>query len=306
VDAQLRGETKFHHEYSNFTLRPAHLFNLMFSPRQYFSLLLVLALAFIFTGSALATVSHRQLAATFYSLSSIYSPFSIFHLLTFQPSTFNLLTPNLHPPPDGAALFRQWCSSCHGDRGQGLTAEWRAKWPEGKQYCWQSKCHAANHPPDGFSFPKSVPALIGPDTLGKFSTGHDLYVYIRATMPYWSPGMLEDEQYQAIAAYLVKTNYNQRQWSLPAAWPANLSHITLSPQPSNLQAANVQPANFQPFNLQPANLHPSNPQPPISSSPYSLLHPPPGKEGAPYFWSIIAILIVTLVLARRFFMTKKS
>ncbi|MEM7345446.1 MAG: c-type cytochrome [Chloroflexota bacterium] len=116
---------------------------------------------------------------------------------------------------DGADLYQQWCSSCHGDRGQGLTEEWQATWPETKQNCWQSKCHASNHPPDGFSFPKDVPALIGPETLINFDTGYTLNAYVQHSMPYWAPNLLSDEEYKAITAFLIKANHEARGFSQP-------------------------------------------------------------------------------------------
>ncbi|MFQ5611215.1 MAG: c-type cytochrome [Anaerolineae bacterium] len=139
---------------------------------------------------------------------------------------------------DGAQLYQQWCSTCHGDRGQGLTDEWRATWPEGEQYCWQSKCHASNHPPDGFSFPKEVPAVIGPDTLTKFDTAGQLYAYTRSAMPYWAPNMLSDQEYRAIVTFLVEANYSENGIPLEAA-PQDLSAAPLHPA--------VRPALAAPF-----------------------------------------------------------
>jgi len=129
----------------------------------------------------------------------------------------------------GAELYQFWCSTCHGDRGQGLTPEWRAEWPEGKQNCWQSKCHAANHPPDGFTIPKTVPALIGDDTLSKFNTAQDLYVYIRVTMPYWAPNILADEEYQAITIYLIEANYLNQGLQPPPSLPQEFTTVPLHP-----------------------------------------------------------------------------
>jgi mono/diheme cytochrome c family protein len=133
---------------------------------------------------------------------------------------------------EGTKLYQQWCSTCHGDRGQGLTAAWRATWPANEQNCWQSKCHASNHPPDGFTFPQSVPPLIGDETLTKFNTAQDLYAYIRATMPYWSPQLLADEDYLAITTFLVEANYVQKGLALPADWPQNLAATPLQPNPA--------------------------------------------------------------------------
>jgi mono/diheme cytochrome c family protein len=149
----------------------------------------------------------------------------------FSPSTVYTLTGTgrLLSTVDGAKIYKQWCSTCHGDKGQGLTEEFRATWPEGKQNCWQAKCHAGSHPPDGFSFPKTVPALIGPETLTKFSTAQDLYAYTRAAMPYWSPNLLSDEEYLAITTFLVEANLAERNLAPPAAWPDDLAAVSLRP-----------------------------------------------------------------------------
>lgn len=131
----------------------------------------------------------------------------------------------------GAELFEYWCSTCHGDRGQGLTDEWRATWPEDKQYCWQSKCHATNHPPEGFTFPKTVPAVIGPEALTKFQTGQDLYAYVRAAMPYWAPGKLSDEEYREVTLFLVEANYAARDVSAPVPLSQDLPDLPLHSSP---------------------------------------------------------------------------
>jgi mono/diheme cytochrome c family protein len=165
---------------------------------------LIIGFILIFTGSALAASNDGR--------------------------SFSILHPPSSPSPNGANIYNQWCSSCHGDRGQGLTADWRAQWPEEKQNCWQSKCHAGNHPPDGFSFPQNVPALIGPDTLTKFSTAQDLYAYARAAMPYWSPNLLSDDDYQAITLFLVEANYTQRGFPPPRVPSGNLAAISLHPE----------------------------------------------------------------------------
>jgi len=143
--------------------------------------------------------------------------------------------------PDGAALYRQWCSTCHGDRGQGLTEAWRATWPKEKQNCWQSRCHAGNHPPDGFSFPREVPALVGQGALIKFGSAGDLYAYTRATMPYWSPTLLSDEEYQAITTFLVEANYAE-QGLEPVSLPSDLAAVSLHPITESPEPAAVSPA----------------------------------------------------------------
>lgn len=104
----------------------------------------------------------------------------------------------------GAEIYRLVCQSCHGDRRQGLTADWIATWPEQDQNCWTSKCHAANHPPDGFELPHTVPALGGAGALRPFSTALDLYQYIHDNMPWHNPGSLTDEQYWQLSAFLLR------------------------------------------------------------------------------------------------------
>ena len=113
------------------------------------------------------------------------------------------LPPNPSQADLGAEPYRQICLACHGDWGQGLTEEWRSTWDEDKN-CWQSKCHASNHPPWGFEFPQSVPAVLGPDALHRFSTAASLYENIQNTMPWWNPGSLTTEDAWAITAYLMR------------------------------------------------------------------------------------------------------
>ena len=104
----------------------------------------------------------------------------------------------------GAEIYRLVCRDCHGDRGQGLTTEWRAKWEPADQNCWQTKCHASNHPPEGFILPRYVPPLIGPGTLSKFKTTLDLYNFIRVTMPWHNPGSLQEAEYWELTAFLAR------------------------------------------------------------------------------------------------------
>ena len=104
----------------------------------------------------------------------------------------------------GAEIYRLVCHSCHGNKGQGLTDEWRAEWNPKDQNCWQSKCHAGNHPPDGFILPREVPPIMGPGSLPHLDTTLALYNYIRVTMPWHSPGSLQDEEYRQLTAFLAR------------------------------------------------------------------------------------------------------
>ncbi len=129
---------------------------------------------------------------------------------------------------DVAEVYRLYCSTCHGDVGQGLTDEWRSThFPPSKQNCWQSKCHTYNHDPGGFIFPKEVPAIVGTEALTKFATAQELYGFIRAAMPYYAPGLLSDTQYRELTIYLVEANYRARNLSLPEQMPEELAAMPL-------------------------------------------------------------------------------
>jgi len=125
------------------------------------------------------------------------------------PTTENWIILDL--PPDasqleiGAEVYRLVCKACHGDRGQGLTDDWRAQWAPEDQNCWQSKCHAANHPPDGFSMPVA-PAVVGSVAMSRFYTAYDLYKFISTSMPWQAPGRLSEEQDWQVTAYILQMN----------------------------------------------------------------------------------------------------
>lgn len=113
-------------------------------------------------------------------------------------------------PPDasqleyGAEVYRLVCKACHGDKGQGLTDDWRAQWAPEDQNCWQSKCHAENHPPDGFYMPMS-PAVVGPP-VQIFATAQDLYNYIHKFMPWHDRGSMTEKESWSVTAYILKIN----------------------------------------------------------------------------------------------------
>ncbi|MEW5941693.1 MAG: cytochrome b N-terminal domain-containing protein [Chloroflexota bacterium] len=117
--------------------------------------------------------------------------------------------PAVNDPPtqldEGAVYYWGVCMACHGDRGQGLTDEWRDSFGEDNN-CWASKCHASNHPPQGFEFPRLVPALAGPGALARFVNARQLYEYNLSKMPWWDPGSLTEENAWAVTAYLLELN----------------------------------------------------------------------------------------------------
>jgi len=104
----------------------------------------------------------------------------------------------------GAVDYYLICMACHGDRGQGLTEEWRMAW--GEDYnCWKSKCHAANHPPEGFDLPRTSPPVFGLGSLTSYATAADLYAKVHETMPWWNPGALSAAQAWNLTAYLLRS-----------------------------------------------------------------------------------------------------
>ena len=106
----------------------------------------------------------------------------------------------------GAEIWRLVCQDCHGDMGQGLTQDWIAKWDPKDQNCWQTKCHASNHPPEGFVLPQYVPPLVGSTALGRFETASDLQTYMRDKMPWHKPGSLQDDEYWDLTAFVLDMN----------------------------------------------------------------------------------------------------
>ncbi len=132
---------------------------------------------------------------------------------TPTPSAF--LPPELDKPvmPDnplladkGAEMYWAVCMACHGNKGQGLTEEWRRVGFGEDMNCWQSKCHAPNHPPEGFDLPRVIPPVIGPGTLKRFTIADELHRYLVATMPWWKPGSLTSEDAWGLTAFLLREN----------------------------------------------------------------------------------------------------
>ena len=106
----------------------------------------------------------------------------------------------------GAEVYAFRCSTCHGDRGQGLTDEFRASWPPEEQNCWTPKCHGLNYPDGGFAIPSYVTGVIGPGTLSSFATAEGLYNFIRLTMPYQDSALLSEEERWEVTAFLLREN----------------------------------------------------------------------------------------------------
>ena len=128
---------------------------------------------------------------------------------TFDPS--RLAEPTMPADPSqadlGARDYWLYCLPCHGDKGQGLTDEFRLLYPPEEQTCWQSGCHGNNPYENGFRLPTAIPPVIGPSApLNKFADASVLYAFISASMPWHQPGSLESEVYWRLTAYLLREN----------------------------------------------------------------------------------------------------
>lgn len=127
----------------------------------------------------------------------------------------------------GAQTYWLLCLPCHGDRGQGLTDEFRETYPPEEQYCWERGCHGERPYELGFTLPMRIPALIGSQAaLGKFTTAARLNAYIMVAMPYWKPGSLTEEEGWLVTAFLLRGNGVQLDENLD---DSNAEGILLSP-----------------------------------------------------------------------------
>jgi len=127
-----------------------------------------------------------------------------------MPTPDRLAQPTLPASPSqadqGAQVYWLSCLPCHGDRGQGLTDEFKQAYPEEDQNCWNSGCHGNRPYESGFTLPKVIPAVIGSGTLQKFPNALVLRSYIFATMPWWKPASLTEEETWQVTAFLLREN----------------------------------------------------------------------------------------------------
>jgi len=128
---------------------------------------------------------------------------------TLSP-TERLAKPTLPAVPsqadEGAQDFWLYCLPCHGEKGQGLTAEFRETYPPEEVDCWQSGCHGKSPYENGFILPTQVPAVIGQSALAKFTDAAQLNSYIRAAMPFWKPGSLTEQEAWNVTAFILREN----------------------------------------------------------------------------------------------------
>ncbi len=130
--------------------------------------------------------------------------------ITATPAPDRLAQPTLPAAPSqadyGAQEFWSRCLPCHGDRGQGLTDEFRETYPPEDRNCWLSGCHGARPYPDGWTIPAFVPPVIGAQALQRFPNAQALQEYICASMPYQWPGTLEEDTCWELTAFLLRQN----------------------------------------------------------------------------------------------------
>jgi cytochrome c len=143
----------------------------------------------------------------------------------------------------GSQVYYMVCMACHGEQGQGLTPEWVESWDLGEQTCWSSKCHAANHPPEGFVLPKYIPPVVGSVVTARFATVLDLHDYVKKNMPWQAPGSLTDEEYWQLTAYLAR--WNGVDPGAQALDPQLAASLRFQPLPSQPEAAPEQAAPQQ-------------------------------------------------------------
>lgn len=125
-------------------------------------------------------------------------------ILTLTWNRLDKPTPIGNPQIDkGAVLYWLVCIPCHGDKGQGLTEEWREVFGPEEKNCWQSKCHAANHPDYGFSLPHAVPPLLTAGAMLNLKNGAEVHHIIQTSMPWYNPDFINAEDEWNVTAYLL-------------------------------------------------------------------------------------------------------
>jgi mono/diheme cytochrome c family protein len=107
----------------------------------------------------------------------------------------------------GRHLYWMNCMPCHGDKGQGLTDEFRGLWVDDHQNCWGRGCHGGRQGDEGFPLPRTIPAVISSSgDLLPYATGDQLFEYLHTTHPPQHPGYLPEDEYWAITVYVLTEN----------------------------------------------------------------------------------------------------
>ena len=124
----------------------------------------------------------------------------------------------------GRNAYYHHCMPCHGDRGQGLTDEWREVWVDDHQNCWYRGCHSGRSGEEGFFIPRGVPAVMDTDhELSQFSSASLLFAYLQESHPPQRPNSLEESEYWALTAFILDANGRTPKGYLPGAAGEGLS-----------------------------------------------------------------------------------
>jgi hypothetical protein len=146
---------------------------------------------------------------------------------TYDPFVETPLPANPTELELGQNLYWHWCMPCHGDRGQGLTDEFRGFWEPDHQNCWARGCHIGRVEDQGFPIPTVVPGIVDDNHLAQFTSLQEFADYLKATHPPQSPGVLKDGEYHAIALFVF--TMNGRSIAPPTTVPVPLPTETLIP-----------------------------------------------------------------------------
>lgn len=169
-------------------------------------------------------------------LPALLLPFSLYnHSITAPtagaasptPAPDPLAVPVLPENPSeidlGRVTYYYHCMPCHGDKGQGLTDEWRGVWVEDHQDCWSRGCHGGKPNDLGFPIPRDVPPIMPPfSSLARFASTDDLIDFLHVSHPPQNPGILNEAASASLAAYLTR--------SLPQDADFQLSEATRAPE----------------------------------------------------------------------------
>ncbi len=153
---------------------------------------------------------------------------------TYDPLAEPPLPPNPTEYELGRNLYWHWCMTCHGDKGQGLTDEFRGIWDPDHQNCWGRGCHSGRPGEMGFPIPTVVPALVDENHLARFASLQELTDFLEATHPPQSPGSLKNEEYQAIALFVFTMNGRSPDSILIANTPLPTQTLTPSKRLSSI------------------------------------------------------------------------
>jgi quinol-cytochrome oxidoreductase complex cytochrome b subunit len=151
--------------------------------------------------------------------------------------------PTVYPPAQadtGEQTYWGMCMSCHGDKGQGLTEDWKNSFPPEEKNCWDSGCHASDAPANSFELPQTgTPALAGAGALARFSNSFELYRHIHENMPFARAGSLTSAEAWSLTAYILRMNEREVQgFTLSESSGAAISvHHKVSPPASQIPGA---------------------------------------------------------------------